>query len=189
MRSVHVAGIGLLAVLGCRTGVDHVPTPTGKVSVRVFTEPSPVRLLASAGKFVFVATDGDLERWDLDGKVLPLSAHGSQIVALAPDVDRRWVWILTESGLGHYDVGAEMFHPLMPPASVGIEFWWLAREGASIAPATDGGVWLGTAHGLVSVAPDGTWSATGTTAAVNGLVRDRAGWLWAGTKSGLVVRK
>jgi hypothetical protein len=58
----------LIVGLGCRPPADRVPTSTGKVRVRVFTEPSPVRLLASAGKLVFVATDGDLERWDLDGR-------------------------------------------------------------------------------------------------------------------------
>ncbi len=188
MRSSSL-GLVLLAVAACNHPIDRMPMPTGKVRVRVFTEPSPVRLLASAGKFVFVATDGDLERWDTEGKVLALSAHGSQIVALAPDLDRRSVWILTETGLGHYDVGADAFHPLLPQASLGIEFAWLAHEGASIAPANDGGVWLGTAHGLVSVAPDGAWSATGVTAPVNSLVRDRAGWLWAATKTGLVARK
>jgi hypothetical protein len=180
-------GLIVLAAVGCRTPVDR-PVPSGKVRVRVFTEPSPVRMLASAGKFVFVATDGDLERWDAEGRVLPVSTHG-QIVALSPDIDRRWVWILTDRGLGHYEVGADVFQPVMPPASIGLEFALLASEGASIAPSTEGGVWLGTAHGLVSVAPDGSWSATGMTTPVNALARDGAGWLWVATKTGLVARK
>ncbi len=183
-----VFGLLVIAAVGCRPPTDRKITPTGKVRVRVFTEPSPVRLLASAGKFVFVATDGDLERWDAEGRVLPVSAHG-QIVALTPDVDRRWVWILTDRGLGHYDVAADLFQPLMPPASLGIEFALLAAEGASIAPSSEGGVWLGTAHGLVGVASDGSWSASGVTAPVNALARDSAGWLWAATKTGLVARK
>jgi len=180
-------GLVLLAVVACRPPV-RTPMRTGKVRVRVFTEPSPVRLLASAGKFVFVATDGDLERWDLEGKMQPLSAHGSQIVALAPDLDRRSVWLLTETGLGHYDVGAETFQPLLPPGSIGLEFALLAHEGASIAPSAEG-VWLGTAHGLVSVGSDGEWAATGMTAPVSAMVRDRTGWLWVATKTGLVARK
>ncbi len=183
-----VFGLLVVAAIGCRPPPDRPITPTGKVRVRVFTEPSPVRMLASAGTFVFVATDGDLERWDAEGRVLPVSAHG-QIVALTPDVDRRWVWILTDRGLGHYDVAADVFQPLMPPASLGIEFALLAAEGASIAPSSEGGVWLGTAHGLVSVASDGSWSASGVTAPVNALARDNAGWLWAATKTGLVARK
>ncbi|MBA2545138.1 MAG: hypothetical protein H0V17_36180 [Deltaproteobacteria bacterium] len=187
MGSVRLALL-VLAGVACQPPVDR-PAPSGKVRVRVFTETSPVRLLASAGKFVFVATGGDLERWDTEGRVFPMSGHGTQIVALAPDVDRRWVWILTESGLGHYDVGADVYQPLMPPASLGIEFALLAIEGASIAPSAEGGVWLGTAHGLVQVAPDGSWSATGLTAPVNAVARDGAGWLWVATKSGLVGRK
>ncbi len=183
-----VLGLLVVAAVGCRPPPDRPSTLTGKVRVRVFTEPSPVRMLASAGKFVFVATDGDLERWDAEGRVLPVSAHG-QIVALTPDIDRRWVWILTDRGLGHYDVAADVFQPLLPPASLGIEFALLAAEGASIAPSSEGGVWLGTAHGLIKVASDGTWSASGVTAPVNALARDSAGWLWAATKTGLVARK
>ncbi len=191
MRFSSFAGVVLL--VGGVVGTACHPPPrmharTRAVNVRVFTEPSPVRLLASAGKFVFVATDRDLERWDADGTLLPLSPNGSQIVALAPDLDRRSVWLLTATGLGHYDAANERFEPLMPKGSLGIEFPLLAREGASIAPSDDG-VWLGTAHGLVSVGPDGEWSATGIETPVNAMVRDHAGWLWVATKSGLVVRR
>jgi len=170
------------------------PVSAGKVRVRVFTEPSPVRLLASAGRFVFVATDRDLERWDVNGGVLPLSAEhglsGSQIVALAPDVDRRWVWILTEGGLGHYDVSAEVFQQLpAPPSSIGLDFAALAKEGASVAPSTDGGAWLGTAHGLIYVSSKGGWASTAVKDPIHAMARDHAGWLWVATKSGLVTRK
>jgi hypothetical protein len=191
--------VGLLvAVAGCPApeppAAPIPPVSTGKVRVRVFTEPSPVRLLASAGRFVFVATDTDLERWDVNGGVLPLSAEhglsGSQIVALAPDVDRRWVWILTEGGIGHYDVIAEVYQQLpTPPPSIGLDFTALAKEGASVAPATDGGAWLGTAHGLIYVSAQGGWMATPLKDPIHGLVRDRAGWLWVATKAGLVARK
>jgi hypothetical protein len=191
--------VGLIYVLGGCPPRDppQAPLPpvsAGKVRVRVFTEPSPVRQLASAGRFVFVATSGDLERWDEGGAVLPLSAEhglsGSQIVALAPDVDRRWVWILTEAGLGHYDVGAERFEPVLaPPGAIGIDFGVLAKEGASVAPATTGGAWLGTARGLVEIGSDGAWQSTSLKDPIHGLVADRAGWLWIATKAGLVARR
>ncbi|MEO8699875.1 MAG: hypothetical protein ABI867_07515 [Kofleriaceae bacterium] len=194
-----VGVIGLIGVLGGCHPHDppRAPIPpvsAGKVRVRVFTEPSPVRQLTSAGRFVFVATNGDLERWDVDGGVLPLSAEhglsGSQIVALAPDVDRRWVWILTEAGLGHYDVSAEQFQPMLaPPSTINIDFGALAKEGASVAPAADGGAWLGTARGLVYVGADGMWSASTLRDPIHGLARDHAGWLWIATKAGLVARK
>src|SRR5215831_8484670 len=123
------------------------PVSTGKVRVRVFTEASPVRLLAPAGRFVFVGTDSELDRWDGDGKVLTLSADaglsGSHVAALAPDPERRWVWILTEGGLGHYDAGTELYQEMPPPpASVGVDFVAMAKEAtASVAPAEDGGAW------------------------------------------------
>jgi len=171
------------------------PVSTGKVRVRVFTEPSPVRLLAPAGRFVFVGTDTDLERWDLDGGVLTLSADhglsGSHIAALVPDPDRRWVWILTEGGLGHYDASAELYSEMPPPpASVGIDFAALAKEAtASVAPADDGGAWLASPHGLVYVSARGGWTSTPIKDPIRALARDHAGWLWVAAKGGLIARK
>lgn len=171
------------------------PVSTGKVRVRVFTEPSPVRLLAPAGRFVFVGTDTDLERWDLDGGVLTMSADhglsGSHIAALAPDPERRWVWILTEGGLGHYDAGAELYSEMPPPpASVGVDFMALAREAtASVAPADDGGAWLAGLHGLVYVSRQGGWASTPIKDPIRALARDHAGWLWIAAKGGLIARK
>lgn len=188
-----------LIVLGActpppRARVPLPPVSTGKVRVRVFTEPSPVRLVASAGRYVFVATARDVERWDEGGGVVPLSARdglrGRQIVALAPDVDQRWVWILTEQGLGRYDITADAFQPVAaPPTSLGVDFAALARDGASVAPAADGGAWVGTAHGLYAVDAAGMWTATALKDPVYTLARDAAGWLWVATRAGLVVRK
>jgi hypothetical protein len=171
------------------------PVSTGKVRVRVFTEPSPVRLLAPAGRFVFVGTDTDLERWDLEGGVLALSADhglsGNHVAALAPDPERRWVWILTEGGLGHYDAGAELYSEMPPPpSSVGVDFAALAKEAvASVAPGEDGGAWLGSVHGLVYVSAQGGWASTPIKDSIRALARDRAGWLWIAAKGGLIVRK
>ena len=192
--------VGLVAaVAGCAVAEPPAapipPVSTGKVRVRVFTEPSPVRLVAAAGRFVFVGTDGALERWDGEGRVLTMSVEhglsGSHVVALAPDAERRWMWILTEGGLGHYDAAGEMYAELpAPPATVGVDLAALAKEGgASLAPADDGGVWLGTAHGLVSVSAAGAWTATPVRDAIRGLARDRSGWLWIAAKGGLLARK
>lgn len=171
------------------------PVSTGKVRVRVFTEPSPARLLAPAGRFVFVGTDTDLERWDLEGGVLTLSADhglsGNHVAALAPDPERRWVWILTEGGLGHYDAGAEMYSEMPPPPpSVGVDFGELVKDATvSVAPAEDGGAWLGSARGLVYVSAQGGWALTPIKEPVRALARDRGGWLWVATKTGLIARK
>jgi hypothetical protein len=196
VSSRRLAAIACVALGGCPTPEPQAPvvTSTARVRVRVFTEPSPVRLLASAGRFVFVGTDNDLERWDDKDGVLPMSAQnglsGSQIVALAPDHDRHLVWILTEGGLGHYDVKAEVYRELgAPPASIGLDFAAIAKEGGVVAPSTDGGAWLGTKAGLVYVSALGGWASTPIKEPIQGLVRDRAGWLWVATKGGLVARK
>ena len=192
--------LGLVATVAACVAPDAPAAPmppvsTGKVRVRVFTEPSPVRLLAPAGRFLFVGTDSDLERWDRDGGVLTLSADhglsGSHVAALAPDPERRWVWILTEGGLGHYDAGAEMYSEMPPPPpSLGIDFGALAKEAsASLAPADDGGAWLAGLHGLIYVSAQGGWASTPIKDPIRALARDRAGWLWVAAKGGLIARK
>ena len=198
-RFIAVGLLGSLALLAAcpPPGPPAAPIPpvsAGKVRVRVFTEPAPVRILASVGKFVFVGTDSHLERWDDGGSVLPLSAEhglsGNQIVALSADPDRRWVWILTDGGLGYYDAGKETYRELIaPPASMSIDFAALAREGASLASAQDGGVWLGTRAGLLYVSTKGGWTATAIKDPVRALARDGSGWLWLATKEGLIARK
>jgi hypothetical protein len=171
------------------------PVSAGKVRVRVFTDPSPARLLAPAGRFVFVGTDTELERWDHDGSVLTLSADhglsGNHVAALAPDPERRWVWILTEGGLGHYDASAELYSEMPPPpASVGVDFTAIAKDPtASVAPAEDGGAWLASQHGLFYVSAQGEWSSTAIKEPIRALARDRAGWLWVAAKGGLIARK
>jgi hypothetical protein len=192
--------VGLVATVAACPPPEPPATPippvsAGKVRVRVFTEPSPVRLLAPAGRFVFVGTDNDLERWDVDGGVLTLSADhglsGSHVAALAPDPERRWVWILTEGGLGHYDAGAELYREMPPPpVGVGVDFGALAKEAtASVAPGDDGGAWLAGGHGLVYVSGQGGWASTPIKDPIRALARDRAGWLWAAAKGGLIARK
>jgi hypothetical protein len=165
------------------------PVSTGKVRVRVFTEPSPVKSVTALGRFVFVATESGVERWDGNDSVVPLSTgvSGNQVVALARDADRRWLWILTDGGIGYYDAAAEVYQEVV--VSPGAELAAMAREGASLASATDDGVWLGSARGLVHVSARGTWTPTAIKEPIRALARDRAGWLWVATTSGLVVRK
>jgi hypothetical protein len=191
--------LGLVACVACAPpeppAAPIPPVSAGKVRVRVFTDPSPARLLAPAGRFVFVGTDTELERWDHDGSVLSLSADhglsGNHVSALAPDPDRHWVWILTEGGLGHYDAGAELYSEMPPPpASVGVDFPALAKDpAASVAPAEDGGAWLGGQHGLFYVSAQGEWASTPIKDPIHALARDRAGWLWVAAKGGLIARK
>ena len=196
-----------LVWLGLIVGVAGCPPPDtiapplppvsgGKVRVRVFTEPAPVKTVGTAGRFLFVATEDALLRWDDSGALMTMSADhglpGSHVVALATDRERKWMWILTDGGLGHYDASAEVYREtLPPPAALGIDYAVLAKNGASLAPAVEGGAWLGTLHGLYFVSKEGAWAATTTVKdGVRALVRDRAGWLWIATKhDGLVARK
>ena len=198
-RSLLVGVVAAVVAVGCAPpeppAAPIPPVSTGKVRVRVFTEPSAVRLLAPAGRFVFVGTDTDLERWDQNGAVLTLSVEhglsGSHIAALASDPDRRWVWILTEGGLGHYDAVAEMYVELpSPPPALGVDFAALAKDPTvSLAPADGDGVWLASAHGLMSVSGQGVWTATALKDPIRALAGDHNGWLWVAAKGGLLAHK
>ncbi len=191
-------GIGLLAVFaGCPSpDVPIAPLPpvsAGKVRIRVFTEPSAVRAITAVGKYVFVATDEDLQRWD-GTNVLALSADhglpGSHVAAFAADPERKRLWLLTEGGLGNYSVTSEVYtEAAAPPASLAIDYAVIAKEGASLAPAAVGGVWIGTQHGLFFASEKGGWVAAPFKEPIRALARDRAGWLWIAAKTGLVARK
>ena len=161
------------------------PVSTGKVRVRVFTEPSPVKSVTTVGKFVFVATESHVERWENDS-VVPLAAvSGHQIVALASEDEQR-VWILTDGGIGVYDATTETYRDIITPPAV-IDFASMTHD-ASLAPADDG-VWMGGERGLVHVGSDGAWTPTAIKEPVLALARDRNGWLWAATSIGLLTRK
>ncbi|HUJ61056.1 MAG TPA: two-component regulator propeller domain-containing protein [Kofleriaceae bacterium] len=186
----------LLAIAGCPPPEPETPpippVATGKVRVRVFTEPAPVKSVGVVGKSVFVATDDAIERWD-GSSVFALSADhglpGERIVAIAPDPERRRLWILSDGGLGSYDTAAQLYTEVAaPPPALAIDYAAIAKDGlASLAPATEGGVWLGTAKGLVFVSDRGGWLPTPIKDPVRALLRDREGWLWIATKGGLLA--
>ena len=169
------------------------PVSAGKGRVRVFTEPAAVRALAAIDASVLVATDNGLERWD-DGRATEVpELVGTRVVALAPELESasEGMWLLSETALAHYDLTHATYAELpAPPAALLPEIAAIPREGAaSLAAAGDGGVWLGTAHGLVYASPTAGWSATAIKEPVRALLRDRAGWLWVATPAGLVARK
>lgn len=170
------------------------PASSGKVRVRVFTEPSPVKEIGSAGRFLFVATDDSIQRWDENGTVMVMSADhglsGDKVVALAPDPDRKWLWVLTDAGLGHYDAQSEIYTELSaPPTAMNVDYAELAKEGASLSSAAEGGVWLGTSKGLLFASDKGGWLALPVKDPVRAVLRDHANWVWIATKQGLLARK
>jgi len=196
VRSGTLVGL-LLGLAGCPPPAPPTrlpPVSAGKVRVRVFTEPSPVKQVVAAEKFVFVATEHGLERFDDGGRVFAVSSQGiagTKVLALGPDPERRTMWILTDAGLGRYDAATEVFTEVTdPPASMGLDFAALAKDdaGASIAAAHDGGAWIGTAKGLIYVSPQGGWMSTPIKDPIRAVARDRADWLWIATASGMLAR-
>ena len=163
------------------------PISAGKVRVRVFTEPAAVRALAAVGASVLVATDNGLERWEDARATTVPELEGTRVSALAPDPEASAAWLLAETVVGRYDLAAATYAELPPPPPE------LAPPphdpGTVLAAAGDGGVWLGSARGLVYASPGSGWSATSIKDPVRALVRDRAGWLWIATATGLVARK
>jgi len=198
---VHAVWAGFVAAVatGCPPPDPVAPPPippvsTGKVRVRVFTEPSPVKEFGSAGKFLFVATEDSIQRWDDAGVVMVMTADhglsGEHVVALAPDGDRKWLWVLTDGGFGHYDAQSEVYTELQaPPAAMNIDYSELAKEGASLTAAIEGGVWVGTSKGLLFASDKGGWLQLPVKDPVRAVVRDRANWVWIATKGGLLGRK
>jgi hypothetical protein len=187
----------LVLVAACPPPEPVTPLPPvsgGKVRVRVFTEPTPVKKVGTAGRFTFVATVDALQRWDDKGAVMTMTSatglSGDHVVALTTDVDRKWMWVLTDGGLGRYDAGVEVYSEVMPPpAALGIDYATVAKEGVASLAAGEGGVWLGIAKGLFFVSDKGGWVTTPIKDPIRALVSDRAGWLWIATKGGLVARK
>ncbi|HEY1817517.1 MAG TPA: hypothetical protein VGG74_34490 [Kofleriaceae bacterium] len=192
-------GLGAIALLVTACPLPAPPTPippvsTGKVRVRVFTEPSPVKEIDTAGRYLFVATDDSVQRWDESGQVMVMTADhglsGEHVTALAPDLERKWLWVLTDGGLGHYDASSDVYTDVAPPpAAMGIDYTELAKDGASMASAAEGGVWMGTPKGLVFASDKGGWLSLPIKDPVRALVRDRDGWLWIAAKGGLYGRK
>jgi len=170
------------------------PVSGGSVRVRVFTEPTPVKRVGTAGRFLFVATDDALQRWDEKGGVVAMNSDhglpGDHVIALATDSARKVMWILTDGGLGKYDAAAEVYSDVAPPpAALGIDYAALAKEGAASLAAGDGGVWLGFSKGLYFVSDKGGWVNTPIKDPILALVSDKSGWLWIATKNGLSARK
>lgn len=179
--------IGVLG--GCPRGGAEGPDNRKRVNVRSFAEPSPVRLVVAAPPYLFSASERGLVRWELDsGQNLQLSAEhglpGDRVEAMAYDVSRGWLWVATDGGVTRYDVSRGTFNELKAPDS---RFGLDSFAGASLAAATDGGLWIGHRNGLFYASPDGDWREPELTEDVGAIMGTRAGDLWVAAESGVFV--
>lgn len=183
------------AAPACHTDTPAPTTPRppapSRVKLRVSTEVTPVTDLEVVGRVAFATTEVGLERWELDGgEVLPLSASqglpGDRVLGTAPDPDRGRLWVVTDQGLGTYDVEDGVFATVAsPPAQLGA----LLDRPVQLAADAGGGLWLGHPRGLFFVSPTGGWASTPITEPILDLWRDDAGWLWIAASTGLIGRK
>ncbi len=175
--------------------VKPPPSP-GKVRMRAFTETAPVRHVATVGGVVFVAKDHGLERWTGKDVLLLKGTHGligDRVLGLAADPRRNWLWVVTDGGVGTYDVAGGGFVELPSStiaASLGLggDSAIKSPESVPIAAAVDGGVWVGHGRGLHHVSSSG-WTPTEIVEPVTALHLDAAGGLWIGSARGLRHRR
>ena len=168
------------------------PVSRGLVRIRSFTEPSPAQAVRAVGRFVFVLNADGIERWDRDGNVLELSAtHGlpsSEILSIAADQPRQLLWILMPGTLGRYDVATEVYDELTPPDELAPLLREATSKGAAtLAVAAGGGVWIGSARGLLH-ASDEQWTTTPLPQPALALADSGEGLLIS-TAQGLLLRR
>ncbi len=147
-----------------------------------------MRALAASDSYLFVATGDGLERWDLQtNEVLLLSqSHGlpgSLVYSMAYDRERDWLWIATDGGVTSYELSTSSFSELPAPPKV-LNIGGL--QSSVLAPALDGGVWIGTPNGLFYGQAGRAWTNTAVTDAVKSLFQSPSGTLWIGTDKGLL---
>jgi hypothetical protein len=165
----------------------------GTVRLRAITDAQPVRMLLGAGSFLFSVGTTGIDRWDPQSeRVLSLTKDhglpGDGVLAIAADVERLWLWIATDGGLGYYDLATETFSEVAPSRTV--ELGRLGADGAlHLAPASDGGVWIGHPRGLFYTNPSAHWTSTPITGPISALALGEDGRLWMGTSEGVVGRE
>jgi hypothetical protein len=184
------AAVLALAALaaGCPGHEGSVREPGFQTQARVssFSESSAVRLLAAAPPYVFAAPERDLVRWDpRTGEALTLDGEhglpGERVEAMAYDKSSGVLWVATDRGVSLYNVEHNTFRSL---GDGRVESF----AGVAVAPADDGGVWLGYQGGLVHVDAAGTWQESEISQPVSALLVGRDGALWIGTSAGAMSR-
>ncbi len=177
-----------LCLLACEKPEVVAPKPKARVRVQAFTEAQPVRAIAATPNYLFVTSGDGLDRWDLKTEErLPLTHEhglpGTEVFAMAYDQDRDWLWVATDAGISRYEAGTSTFSELPPAPGV---FGIATLAHAVLAPARDGGLWIGAQEGLFYLQPGSGWTKTGIESSVNSLYQDRLGALWIAGETGLM---
>ncbi|MCE9577896.1 MAG: hypothetical protein K8W52_32485 [Deltaproteobacteria bacterium] len=185
IRSLLV-GAAVLAA-GCPTANRPRSGGASKtVRVRAVSEAAAVRVVASVGSYLYSASSRGLVRWDASGTALALDlGHGAgdRVIALAADAGRSWLWTVTTAAVGYVDAGQQTFVEIpAPPRAIGLDLSTVR----AVAAAADGGLWLGSAKGLLYTNPGGQWTPTKITEPVTSLYAAADGWLWIGTERGII---
>lgn len=186
--------LALVSLLFLATGCHgeatktEIPKPRKNAKVESFSEATPVRGLVATDSYLFIATGEGLERWDLaSGELLMMSkVHGlpgKLIYSMTYDRERDWLWIATDGGLTSYEVSTSSFSDL-PAAPKVLKMGGL--KSSVLAPALDGGVWIGTEAGLFYAQGGGRWTNTGVSDPVRSIYQSPTGTLWIGTDKGLL---
>ena len=188
-----VAFVAMTLATGCPKPKDTKKAGKSKqqVHIKSFSDASPVRLLAAARPYLFSASGEGLDRWNLEtGDFLTLNVEhglsGERVLALAHDASRGWLWVATDGGMTKYDVAGGTFSNVpKPPSVLGLDSF----RKAVMAPANDGGLWVAHKRGLFYTNANGKWNGTGITEPVSAVLQTRSGWLWFGTREGLIGRQ
>lgn len=190
---IAAAAAAFALLPACPRDSDTKPKPSSDtVRVRSFTEATPVTSVEAVLPYGFTATARGLDRWDLrSGQRLLLTAEhglpGDRVFATALDRGRGWLWVATDGGVTRYDIEQGVFTGVPPAPTDALTA--LVAEVTALAPAGDGGVWLGSGKGLAYTDTEGAWKYADVSAAVTSLLRDHDGSLWIGTSDGGVYRR
>lgn len=169
----------------------EAPKPTGRVRFRSIVEPSAVRALAAIDGALLEVTEEGILRWNEDDAMVVMGSDvfAGRVVAVAAAPSQHAAWIITDAGIARFDVGSGAIAELAAPNAVGLDVSQFRDDNVAVAPATDGGLWLGTDKGLFYGSSKGGWVTVPVKTAVHALALDRNGDLWIASDQGLLRRQ
>ncbi len=194
LRRWSISAVVLLAfAAACKPVVPPIaPKPTGRVRFRSIVEPSAVRALAAVDDILLEITDEGILRWNQDDSLVVMAANDvlpGRAVAIASAPAQRSIWVVTDGGVGRFDLASGALNEVAPPTAVGLDVTTFRDDNIAVAAANDGGLWLGASKGLFYASNKGGWASMPLKTAVRALAMDRNGDLWIATENGLQRRQ